>query len=75
MLRPATVSRMTSLRISVVGPGNNLCKDPEESEFWHIQGNGKAKAKSKESNRALTTRCGNCNLEKKKGVHNSGEHH
>lgn len=34
-----------SLEMSIVGSRNNLYK----TEFWHIQGNGNAKAKSKES--------------------------
>lgn len=60
------LSQATGLGISVGGPGNNWSKGPE---VWYMQGNGQAKAKSRESNREPISECGNCNLEpKEKGV-------
>ena len=63
-LRPAVFS-VTSLGISVAGPGNNLYKDPVGREFGHIQENGKAKSKESNGEQPIT-RCGNCSLETKR---------
>lgn len=69
-LRPAVFS-VTSLGISVAGPGNNLYKDPVGREFGAFKKMEKPRATGTTYYQMWKLQFGN----KKEGVHNCGKHY